>query len=114
MVAGVAQLVAQRIRNAKVGSSNLFSGTTRIPGKKPMQVIAWAFCYVRTKDKAQILRSGLRLCHYGCVGFAVAGLACVVVDAASSLALISLESLAKIAPANEFALTPLAENEPFS
>lgn len=57
MVAGVAQLVEQRIRNAKVGSSNLFSGTTRIPGKKPMQVIAWAFCYVQTKDKAQILRS---------------------------------------------------------
>ena len=27
-LAGVAQLVEQRIRNARVGSSNLFSGTT--------------------------------------------------------------------------------------
>ena len=30
--AGVAQLVEQRIRNAKVGSSTLFTGTTQIKG----------------------------------------------------------------------------------
>ena len=32
--AGVAQLVEQRIRNAKVGSSNLFSGTIKQRGLK--------------------------------------------------------------------------------
>jgi hypothetical protein len=35
-LAGVAQLVEQRIRNARVGSSNLFSGTTSDANAAPL------------------------------------------------------------------------------
>lgn len=77
-----------------------------------MQLIAWAFCYAQLKDGIQPLRFGFRRCNYcwvvldlGCVGDAVA---------VSSLNFISLESLAKIAPAIELALTPFAEKVPFS
>lgn len=77
-----------------------------------MQLIAWAFCYVQFKDGTQILRFGFRWCNYCCV---LLDLGCVgEADAVSSLNFISLESLAKIAPAIELALTPFAEKEPFS
>ena len=42
--AGVAQLVEQRIRNAKVGSSTLFTGT-RFPKRPPLR---WPFCFSQT------------------------------------------------------------------
>lgn len=45
MVAGVAQLVEQRIRNAKVGSSNLFSGTTKILSEKDLYDIVQVLFY---------------------------------------------------------------------
>lgn len=45
MVAGVAQLVEQRIRNAKVGSSNLFSGTTKILSEKDLYDIVRVLFY---------------------------------------------------------------------
>ena len=68
MVAGVAQLVEQRIRNAKVGSSNLFSGTTKILSEKDLydtvQVLFLFFslaltgCGVTRED--QVLRAESR------------------------------------------------------
>jgi hypothetical protein len=60
--AGVAQLVEQRIRNAKVGSSILLTGTKHI---RPT-VLSWAFSFVDCQGfagRAAILR-GPRGCGW--------------------------------------------------
>ena len=63
MEAGVAQLVEQRIRNAKVGSSILFSGTTFKKGSPGGKGKGELFCclYVSETEKepASIQSSGL-------------------------------------------------------